>query len=173
MECTKSLKHEVNAVANKRPNAKSEKKMPSSNPYGLGERQWLFAQEYAACGIGAKAAIKAGYSHNGARQTAARLLTINDLLRVVADLRKEREQRTKIMVDLVVQETWQNYQRCVAAEEFGAANKSLELLGRHVGAFPNKHEHSGPEGRPIPISIIRFNRHQPAVPAAVPGDGGS
>ena len=56
----------------------------------------------------------------------------------------------------MVQETWKNYQRCVEAEEFSAANKALELLGRHTGAFPNKHEHSGPNGDAIPITFIEF-----------------
>lgn len=28
----------------------------------------------------------------------------------------------------------------------------LELLGKHLGMFPNKHEHSGPEGGPIEVS---------------------
>jgi hypothetical protein len=157
-----------NPVKSCKTNPKA-KKLPS-NPYGLDERPWRFAQEYAACGIGSQAAIKAGYSAKGAKQTAARLLTNNDLLQAVADLRKEREKRTEITVDLVVQETWANYLRCVAAEEYGAANKSLELLGRHTGAFPNKHEHSGKDGTPIPISIIRFNRHEPAKSRpAIPG----
>jgi hypothetical protein len=149
------------------------KKLPS-NPYGLDERPWLFAQEYAACGVGSQAAIKAGYSAKGAKQTAARLLTNNDLLRAVADLRKDREKRTEVTVDRVVQETWANYLRCVEAEEFAAANKSLELLGRHVGAFPNKHEHGGPDGKSIPITIVRFNRQKPAeLPAALPAGGRS
>src|ERR1019366_884653 len=135
-----------------RPKPAPEKK---SNPYGLSDRQWLFAQEYAACGVGARAAIAAGYSRKCAKQTAARLLTNADLVRAVADLRKERDLRTKITVAVVVQENWANYRRCVDAGEFSAANKALELLGRHVGAFPNKHEHPGPAGDPVPITIIR------------------
>jgi hypothetical protein len=69
---------------------------------------------------------------------------------------KTRNQRTEITTDLVVQETWKNYERCVEAGELSAANKSLELLGRHTGAFPNKHEHSGPNGSAIPITFIEF-----------------
>jgi phage terminase small subunit len=141
-------------VPTSRPKPKSEKK---TNPYALSDRQWLFAQEYAACGVGAEAAVKAGYSRKCAKQAAARLLTNIDLARAVTDLRKERDLRTKITVDVVVQETWANYRRCVDAGKFSAANKALELLGRHVGAFPNKHEHSGPDGDPVPITIIRFH----------------
>ena len=29
------------------------------------------------------------------------------------------------------------------------ANKALELLGRHAGMFPNRHEHTGKDGEPI------------------------
>ena len=50
-----------------RPKPAPEKK---SNPYGLSDRQWLFAQEYAACGVGAKAAVKACYSRKCAKQAA-------------------------------------------------------------------------------------------------------
>lgn len=28
-------------------------------------------------------------------------------------------------------------------------NSALEKLGKHLGMFPNKHEHSGPDGGPI------------------------
>jgi hypothetical protein len=76
---------------------------------------------------------------------------------------KARAERTEITTDLVVQETWNNYQRCVEAEEFGAANKALELLGRHTGAFPNKHEHSGPNGSAIPITFIELGEALPGA----------
>jgi hypothetical protein len=124
--------------------------------------------------LNATAAYKrAGYKSRGKNaETAAGQIYRNIQVQAAINAAiADRNKRTEITMDLVVQETWTNYQRCVGADEFSAANKSLELLGRHVGAFPNKHEHSGPDGCPIPISIIRFNRHQPAVPAAVPGDG--
>lgn len=32
-------------------------------------------------------------------------------------------------------------------------NNALELLGKHIGLFPNKHEHGGPGGGPIPVEF--------------------
>lgn len=31
--------------------------------------------------------------------------------------------------------------------------KALELLGKHLGMFIEKHEHSGPDGGPIPVTL--------------------
>ena len=130
-------------------------KRPPSNQYGLEDRQWRFCQELIVDDNATQAAIRAGYSQKGAKQTASRLLTNVDLQQAIADMRAARAQRTEISVDLVVQETWAHYQRCVAAEEYGGANKALELLGRHVGAFPNKIVHSGAKGGNIIVEFAR------------------
>ena len=36
------------------------------------------------------------------------------------------------------------------------ANRALELLGKHIGMFTDKHEHSGPNGAPLGPTIIRL-----------------
>ena len=159
----------------KKPVKRAKAAPPNQAEKVLSDKQQAFVREYLI-DLNATAAYKrAGYKGTGhtAEANAQRMLRNAEVKAAIDAAIAERNKRTEITVDLVVQETWTNYQRGVGAEEFSAANKSLELLGRHVGAFPNKHEHSGKDGSPIPISIIRFNRHQPAVPAAVPGDGGS
>ncbi len=35
-------------------------------------------------------------------------------------------------------------------------NSALERLGRHLGMFPNKHEHSGPDGSPLEIVVKNY-----------------
>ena len=121
----------------------------------LTERQQAFVREYLKDLNATAAAGRAGYKDpNIGRQ----LITKNNVSAAIRAGITARAERTKITTDLVVQETWQNYQRCVAAEEYGAANKALELLGRHVGAFPNRLEHSGPDGSPIEIIGIEIVR---------------
>ena len=140
----------------------------------LTAKQQRFVQEYLIDFNATAAAERAGYSKKTARSKGAENLTKPDIQMAIQERIHARAERTKITADLVVQETWKNYQRCVEAEEYGAANKSLELLGRHVGAFPNKHEHAGPNGGAIPISTIRYGRHQPAkLPVVVPGGDGT
>ena len=119
----------------------------------LTEKQKLFVREYLTDLNASAAALRAGYKWG---EIGRQLLTKSHVQAAIQEAKQARAERTEITADLVVQETWKNYQRCVDAEEFSAANKALELLGRHTGAFPNKHEHSGPNGKAIPITIIEF-----------------
>lgn len=144
----------------------------SENRQLLTAKQKRFVEEYLVDFNATKAAERAGYSKKTARFIGAENLTKPNIQAAIQEQIQARAARTEITADLIVQETWTNYQRCVKAEKFAAANKSLELLGRHVGAFPNKHEHSGPNNEPIPITIIRFNRHKPADAAPNPVQGG-
>lgn len=32
---------------------------------------------------------------------------------------------------------------------------TLKLVGKHIGLFPDKMEHTGPDGGPIPVSMVR------------------
>jgi hypothetical protein len=123
----------------------------------LTPKQQRFVQEYLI-DLNATAAYKrAGYkcgSDAAAQAHASRLLGKAEVQAVTQEHMQSRSQRTEITTDLVVQETWNNYQRCTQAGELVAANKALELLGRHTGAFPNRHEHSGINGGPISIIAI-------------------
>ena len=119
----------------------------------LTEKQKLFIREYLADLNASAAALRAGYKWG---DIGRQLLTKTHVKAAIDEAIRARAERTEITADLVVQETWKNYQRCVEADEFSAANKALELLGRHTGAFPNKHEHSGPNGDTIPLTFIEF-----------------
>ena len=79
-------------------------KRPPSNQYGLEDRQWLFCQQFIIDDNGTQAAIRAGYSANGAKTQAARLLTNANVQRAIADLRAARTQRLEITADRVLQE---------------------------------------------------------------------
>ena len=131
----------------------------------LTERQRVFIQEYLIDVNASAAALRAGYKWG---DIGRELLTKPHVLAAIQGAKRARAERTEITADLVVQETWKNYQRCVDAEEFSAANKALELLGRHAGAFPNKHEHSGPNGDAIPITFLEFADQADPAPD---GDG--
>ena len=120
---------------------------------GLTEKQKRFITEYLTDLNASVAAVRAGYKWG---DIGRQLLTKNHVKSAIQQAIQTRAERTEITADLVVQETCKNYQRCVDADEFSAANKALELLGRHTGAFPNRHEHSGPNGDAIPITFIEF-----------------
>jgi hypothetical protein len=114
----------VSAKITTRKSAKHSDVKParqSSSNDGLTTRQETFVREYLI-DLKATAAALAGYKQPNMQGPR---LMVNDGIAAATKLAlAERNQRTEISVDLVVQETWANYQRCVAAEEYGAANKA-------------------------------------------------
>ena len=167
----------LSAKAPETPEAPAPAADRTPAPQALSRKQQAFVREYLL-DLNATAAYKrAGYKCTGraAENAASRMLGFVGVKAAINAALAERNQRTEITADLVVQETWTTYQEAREAGKFSAAVTALHLLGKHAGAFPEKHEHSGPDGGAIPIfSIIRFNRYQPAkLPGAVPGGEGS
>lgn len=70
----------------------------------LTAQQEQFCREYLIDLNGAQAAIRAGYSPNGANGTGSRLLAIPSIGARVAELMREREERTDITADRVLRE---------------------------------------------------------------------
>lgn len=65
-----------------------------------------FAEEYLIDLNATQAAIRAGYSKRTAKQQACVLLTVPYVQELIAAARKEREARTGITADRVIQEAW-------------------------------------------------------------------
>ena len=131
---------------------------------GLTAKQEQFVREYLIDFNATQAAERAGYSKNTARAIGAENLTKPNIQAAIQKQIQARAERTAITADLVVQETWTTYKEARAAEKYSAAAALLGLLGRHTGAFPNKFEHSGPDGGAIPIAFIEFASAQATEP---------
>lgn len=69
---------------------------------GLNEKQLRFAQEYIVDLNATKAAIRAGYSENTAKQQGSRLLTNVDVQAVIAAGKGERSETTKVNAEWVL-----------------------------------------------------------------------
>ena len=63
-----------------------------------------FCQEYMKDLNGAQAAIRAGYSENAANVKGAQLLAIVSIQERIKELKDERQSRTQITADMVIQE---------------------------------------------------------------------
>lgn len=116
----------------------------------LTPKQALFVSEYLADFNGKAAAIRAGYSPKTAEQQASRLLR-HVQVKAAVDAGRELMQAeichaTGITQEWVVTQLKDVAQRCMAAVpvpgregEFtfnaAGANKSLELIGKHIGMF--------------------------------------
>lgn len=140
----------------------------------LNPKQERFCQEYVIDLNATQAAIRAGYSPKTAGEQASRLLTNVSVEAKVAELKWAQSKRLEISADYVLQTIRDTIERCRQAEqvmEFNRDSKAMEatgewkfehagvlkgceLLGKHLKLFTDKHEHSGPNGKPIEISAI-------------------
>lgn len=70
----------------------------------LNERQRRFAEEYIVDLNATQAAIRAGYSPRTAKMQGSRLMTHDDIQKLIGELGKERQKRTQITADRVLEE---------------------------------------------------------------------
>ena len=108
----------------------------------LTDKQELFCKEYIIDFNATRAAIAAGYSEKGARQTASDTLAKAYIQERLAQLMKARNKRTEITADRVVQELAKfGFSEDGTADAFTVEGKdklkALEMLARHTGAFNN------------------------------------
>ena len=108
----------------------------------LTEKQKRFCEEYLIDLNATQAAIRAGYKAKTARSQGQRMLTKVDIQRRIADLMKERSDRTALTSDSVLQEL----SRIAMAENVEITGKeklkALELLGKHLGLFSTGSDNS-------------------------------
>jgi len=118
-------------------------------------KQERFVQEYIKDGNASQASIRAGYSSAAAKEIGSRLLTYANVYEAIKEANKMRSERTNITNDYVLTNLKDIVERCMQNEpvldkdgnetgvyKFNAngANKSLELLGKHLQMFTDKME---------------------------------
>ena len=119
----------------------------------LTTKQERFVSEYLVDLNATQAAIRAGYSENGANVQGGRLLANAKVAAAVAAAVAKRSKRTEITQDYVLAVITETIERCQQAkavtdhdgEETGewtfnanAVLKGAELLGRHLAMFTDK-----------------------------------
>ena len=117
----------------------------------------LFAQAVAK-GKSQDAAYKeAGYKPSIAH--ASRLAANGKVMARVRQLTEAGAQKAELDVSYVLDGIRGIVETCSAGETFQptAALKGHELLGKHLGLFKERLEHSGPDGEPLQ-AIVRIER---------------
>ncbi len=120
----------------------------------LTDKQEMFCKEYIVDLNATQAAIRAGYSEKTAGAIGIENLTKPMIQARLAELMKERSERVQIDADWVLRQAVKVHERCMQQEpvisngeptgefkfEPAGANKSLELIGKHVNvqAFADK-----------------------------------
>jgi phage terminase small subunit len=140
---------------------------------GLTAKQQRFVEEYLIDLNATQAAIRAGYSEKTAYSQGQRLLNNVEIQKAVAEAQEDRSNRTKITADRVLQELarigFSDLRNMLTdgievvtntgergKDEDGRKivehthkikvwdkNSALEKLGKHLGMFTEKIEHSG------------------------------
>lgn len=141
----------------------------------LSDKHEMFAREYCVDLNATQAAIRAGYSENTAKQQGSRLLTNADIRARIDELQGKRAEKLELDANWVLEkltevvsmsmqakpvEKWDyNEKQLVETGEYvydsSGANKALELIGKHLGMFKDKIEHSGNLGVVIQNDIPR------------------
>ena len=144
----------------------------------LTPKQQRFVEEYLIDLNATQAAIRSGYSEKTARDIGCENLAKPNIAKAIEEARNKLSERTEITQDYVLTNIQKVIERCMQHEAVQArdgspllvqgpegdlaclfefketgALKGLELLGKHLGMFKDKIEHSGPNGGPIDLNL--------------------
>ena len=108
----------------------------------LTRRQALFVEEYFVDFNGAAAAERAGYSGNGAAQSAHKMMKLPHVMAAIDARQAKLIETTNIRREWVMEELRKQVVRSTAegtkTYNPSAANKALELLGKEIGMFVDR-----------------------------------
>jgi Terminase small subunit len=101
-------------------------------------RQLAFVREYMKDHNATQAYIRAGYSRNGAGESAYKLLKQTQVSRLIFEKERELALATEADEAWVVRQLKENTFRSIEAGELGTVTRSLELIGKHIGMFVDR-----------------------------------
>ena len=109
----------------------------------LTEKQKRFVAEYLVDLNATQAAIRAGYSEKTAEQMGYQLLQKTSVQKAVQIAMKDRQQRTEITQDMVLDELGKvAFSKAAdytdATLKYSNKLRALEMLGKHLGLFDGK-----------------------------------
>lgn len=107
-----------------------------------------FVDEYFVDFNGSAAVKRAGYKSSNPNKMAGKLLNHPLVMEAIAEKKKERQEKTELSAEYVIQKLIAIAERNEEGNPT-AALRSLELLGRHLGLYRDRQEISGPDGEAI------------------------
>lgn len=161
-------------------NKKDEVKSTSDGVGKLTDKQKRFVEEYLIDLNATQAAIRAGYSEQTAYSIGQRLLKKVEVQEAIQQAQNKRSERTQITQDEVIRRLIENVDISMGKKatvitipsksengevvgndvaqfvyEPSAANKALELLGKHLGIFKDGVDITS-GGKPLQPTIIEL-----------------
>ena len=104
----------------------------------LEPRQAKFVEEYLIDANGKQAALRAGYAASGAKETAARLLTNDNVKEALRKARAARAGRTEVTQDMVVEGLLAEAKFTGKGASPAARVAAWSHLGKHLSMFVDR-----------------------------------
>lgn len=124
----------------------------------MNERQTRFVEAYLIDPNGKKAAIAAGFSPKTAESQASRLLRNVKVKAALDKAIAARAERVEVKADDVLRDIDRIAKAAEGAGEYTAALKGRELLGKHLGLFTDKVEHSGEQALTVIVQSLAVSK---------------
>jgi phage terminase small subunit len=121
---------------------------------GLTDKQQRFVAEFLFDLNATAAAKRAGYSGSTVNNTAYELLKRPAVQAALAKAMAARSQATGIKSETVLTALERIALAAEKERKYDQALKGWELVGKHLGMFRDKVEHTGPDGGPLQFQRI-------------------
>jgi phage terminase small subunit len=118
----------------------------------LTPKQQRFVEEYLIDLNATQSAIRAGYSEKTAEQLGYQLLQKTSVLKAIEEAKNQVSKRTELTVDMVVNGLLKEAQDYAEGSTQSARVSAWAHLGKHLGMFTEKVQHSGPDGGPVQVA---------------------
>ncbi len=119
----------------------------------LTPKQQRFVEEYLIDLNATQSAIRAGYSEKTAYSVGHENLKKPEIQKAIQEAQEILSNKTQLTVDMVVQGLLKEAQDYAEGSTQSARVSAWAHLGKHLGMFKDKIEHSGPNGGAIDLSL--------------------
>lgn len=119
----------------------------------LTPKQQRFVEEYLINLNATQAAIRAGYSEKTAKEIGSENLTKPSIAKAIAEAQEKLSNKAQVTVEMIVQGLLNEAKDLSEGSTQSARVSAWAHLGKHLGMFKDKIEHTGPNGGPIDLSL--------------------
>lgn len=119
----------------------------------LTPKQQRFVEEYLIDLNATQAAIRSGYSEKTAAAIGAENLIKPNIAKAIQEAQESLSNKTQLTVDMVVNGLLKEAQDYEEGSTQSARVSAWAHLGKHLGMFKDKIEHSGDPNNPINMSL--------------------
>ena len=119
----------------------------------LTPKQQRFVEEYLIDLNATQAAIRAGYSEKTAQEIGSENLSKPMVAKAIAEAQEKLSNKAQVTVEMVVQGLLNEAKDLSEGSTQSARVSAWAHLGKHLGMFKDKVEHTGKDGGPIDLSL--------------------